>query len=384
MRERRVKIRSHSRVFDRFARQKPRTGHTPGMRGIRLGMRWWLALAFASIVALTSLVVAGNALHSTSQSLRGHAQDLAIGNSLRASVELADAVDKGNLDKAITQVAAARRLSLFAFDRNGSPIAPTSLPLARRPAARHPLAPDRRSRPRSAGNRYIHTANDGSSTLVALPLRRHGVAAVLAYSPRPDVATELDIVKRSIVESALLAVAIGAARGHHRGDPDRAAPAADRRGRAADRRRRLRGRAQAAVAGRARRARGHDRPDARAPARELRSHGIGAPPARGAARAPARGRRARRSRSLGRLRERRGAAHPRGRHARARRPAARSLARAVAAHAGRRALPARRDRLRGAGHARRRAHLPRRRHPGRARRRHDRAGADRRVGARTT
>jgi len=59
------------------------------MRGFRLGMRWWLALAFASIVALTSLVVAGNALHSTSQSLRGHAQDLAIGNSLRASVEVA-------------------------------------------------------------------------------------------------------------------------------------------------------------------------------------------------------------------------------------------------------------------------------------------------------
>jgi signal transduction histidine kinase/HAMP domain-containing protein len=36
---------------------------------------------------------------------------------------------------------------------------------------------------------------------------------VIAYSPRPDVATELDIVKRSIVESALLAVAIGAAAG---------------------------------------------------------------------------------------------------------------------------------------------------------------------------
>jgi signal transduction histidine kinase/HAMP domain-containing protein len=180
------------------------------MRGLRLGMRWWLALAFASIVALTSLVVAGNALHSTSQSLRGHAQDLAIGNSLRASVELADAVDKGNLNQAIKSVATARRLSLFAFDRNGSPV--TGL------RSRGVQLQDIPSRlvavsTAIAGNRYIHTANDGSATLVALPMRRHGVAAVIAYSPRPDVATELDIVKRSIVESALLAVAIGAAAG---------------------------------------------------------------------------------------------------------------------------------------------------------------------------
>jgi signal transduction histidine kinase len=173
-------------------------------------MRWWLALAFASIVALTSLVVAGNALHSTSQSLRGHAQDLAIGNSLRASVELADAVDKGNLNQAIKSVATARRLSLFAFDRNGSPV--TGL------RSRGVQLQDIPSRlvavsTAIAGKRYIHSANDGSATLVALPMQRHGVAAVIAYSPRPDVATELDIVKRSIVESALLAVAIGAAAG---------------------------------------------------------------------------------------------------------------------------------------------------------------------------
>jgi signal transduction histidine kinase/HAMP domain-containing protein len=180
------------------------------MRGFRLGMRWWLALAFASIVALTSLVVAGNALHSTSQSLRGHAQDLAIGNSLRASVELADAIDKGNLNQAIKSVATSRRLSLFAFDRSGSPVTPL-----RSRGVRLQDIPSRLVAVSTAitGNRYIHTANDGSSTLVALPMRRHGVAAVIAYSPRPDVATELDIVKRSIVESALLAVAIGAAAG---------------------------------------------------------------------------------------------------------------------------------------------------------------------------
>jgi signal transduction histidine kinase len=173
-------------------------------------MRWWLALAFASIVALTSLVVAGNALHSTSQSLRGHAQDLAIGNSLRASVELSDAVDKGNVDQAIKKIATSRRLSLFAFDKSGSPV--TAL-RSRGVYLRN--IPSRLTAVSTAisGNRYIHSANDGSSTLVALPLRRGGLAAVLAYSPRPDVATELDIVKRSIVESALLAIAIGAAAG---------------------------------------------------------------------------------------------------------------------------------------------------------------------------
>ncbi|HEY1479109.1 MAG TPA: ATP-binding protein [Gaiellales bacterium] len=182
------------------------------MRGLRLGMRWWLALTFASIAALTSLVVAGNALHSTSQSLRGHAQDLAIGNSLRAQVELSDALDKDKRTFAATigSVSSSRRLSMFAFDRTGSPIPP----LTSRGVKLRNL-PGRLDALQTAlsGSRYIHSANDGSSTLVALPVHTHGVAAVIVYSPRPDVATELDIVKRTIVESALIAVAIGAAAG---------------------------------------------------------------------------------------------------------------------------------------------------------------------------
>ena len=190
-----------------------RKSHTPGMRGIRLGMRWWLALAFASIVALTSLVVAGNALHSTSQSLRGHAQDLAIGNSVRASVELGRRGGQWQPrqgDPTDRRRAAGSRCSRSTATARRSP--PTSY-RSRGILLRN--IPSRLTAIQTAisGNRYIHTANDGSSTLVALPLRRHGVAAMLAYSPRPDVATELDIVKRSIVESALLAVAIGAAAG---------------------------------------------------------------------------------------------------------------------------------------------------------------------------
>src|ERR1700742_1699321 len=118
-------MRSQTRGFDRFAGEKPRTGHTPGMRGLRLGMRWWLALTFAFIAALTSLVVAGNALHSTRQSLRGHAQDLAIGNSLRASGEISDALDKNAaINATLKSVSANRRLSLFAFDKNGTVLGP--------------------------------------------------------------------------------------------------------------------------------------------------------------------------------------------------------------------------------------------------------------------
>ncbi|MEO9174262.1 MAG: ATP-binding protein [Gaiellales bacterium] len=180
------------------------------MRGFRLGMRWWLALTFASIAALTSLVVAGNALHSTSQSLRGHAQDLAIGNSLRASTDLSGPLDKGTINASIRDVASQRRLSLFAFDRNGSPISATTsrgVKLIDIPSRLLALSTALH------GARWIHSANDGSSTLVALPNRSHGIAVLLAYSPRPDVATELDIVKRTIVESALIAVAIGAAAG---------------------------------------------------------------------------------------------------------------------------------------------------------------------------
>ena len=327
------------------------------MRRFRLGMRWWLALAFALIAALTSLVVAGNALHSSSQSLRSHAQVLAIGNSVGASTELTAAIDKGTLNQAIKKISTTRRLSLFAFDRSGSPVtSPKSY------GVQLQNIPSRLVAVSTAigGERYIHSAPDGSSTLVALPLRRHGVFAVLAYSPRPDVATELDIVKRTILESALIAVLIGAAAGHPRRDPDRAAAASHRRRCPGDRRGRLRRAAQAAVPRRARRARRDDRPHAPATARDVRAARPRSTTGSRTCSSACTRASCCRPRSLGRLRERLGAPDPRGRLALAGRSAARPVARAVAADARGRPVPQRRDRVRGARDTRSRAHLQRR------------------------
>ncbi len=187
-------------------------------------------------------------------------------------------------------------------------------------ARRRPLHPLRRGRLLDARRASAATPRGGGGArLLAAPRRgdraRHREADDRRVGPdrRPD--------RRG--------------RGHRRRDPDRAAAASDRRGCACDRSRRLRRRARAAVARRARRARRDDRPHAPAAARDVRAAGLRAPSARGPARAPARGRRARRPRSVGRLRERLGATDPGGRLAVPGRPAARPVARAVAAQRSR-------------------------------------------------
>ena len=94
-------------------------------RRLRIGIRWWLALAFALIAAVTALAVASVFSDRSSEAFRGRAQELVAGSAFVAAQDLAVAmVFDQPLDKAVERTGDLHRLSLFVFDRDGKLISP--------------------------------------------------------------------------------------------------------------------------------------------------------------------------------------------------------------------------------------------------------------------
>ena len=180
------------------------------MSRFAVGMRWWLALAFAAIAALTAVAVAGVFSTRAERALRDRAEDFAVGNSVRA----ADALEKAlsETPPALATIAAEeaqkRRLAIFVVDIAGTPITG-----ARSRRVRFSQIGSRFEAINTAfaGLRFVASVDGGKGTVVALPLRE-GVV-LLTYTSRPDLAAQLGIVRQKIVEAALWAIPVGALAG---------------------------------------------------------------------------------------------------------------------------------------------------------------------------
>jgi signal transduction histidine kinase len=168
-------------------------------------MRWWLALVFAVIVALTAVTVAELSTRRAETAFRNRAEDLATGGSVAAANDIYQA--GGALDAAVANSALKRRISLFVFDARGRPLTPTrsrgttfgSVPLERQ-ALRSALA----------GRRFVGSVDNGRRIVVGLPLRRGAGAALVGVALRPDLVAEVGIVRDQVVRAALVAVLVGA------------------------------------------------------------------------------------------------------------------------------------------------------------------------------
>jgi signal transduction histidine kinase len=174
-------------------------------------MRWWLALAFALIAALTAIVVAKVFSERAEGEFRARALDLVVGSSVGAANDLFRATLQGrDLAQAADTLTRKRQLALFAFDDKGRPLTRarshrvklTSVPL-RDQALRRALA----------GRRFAESTNGGKTIVVALPFYGGDAAALVAVASRPDVVAELGILRNTIVEAALWAVLAGAVAG---------------------------------------------------------------------------------------------------------------------------------------------------------------------------
>jgi signal transduction histidine kinase len=169
-------------------------------------MRWWLALAFALIAALTAVAVATVFTQRAENAFRDRAEELTTGRAVAAANEIRD-LNPGTLEPGIRTIARRYRLALFAFDGNGIPMTASR---SRRVQFGTLDLHDRAVAAALVGDRYVGSTDDGRTIVVGLPITAAGASAVVAVASRPDLVAELGILRSTMVESVLSAVVIGA------------------------------------------------------------------------------------------------------------------------------------------------------------------------------
>ena len=162
------------------------------MRRISVNMRWWLALAFAAIAAVTAFAVAEVLTQRAQQVLSDRAEEIATGSSVAAARELTAALAHGDLSRSIEVLAAGRRLSLFVFNRDGRPISEEGSRGVRFGA--DPL--DRRALARAlAGRRFVEHDASGNRIVVGLHLRSPRASALVAGSSTASTRAAMGAVR---------------------------------------------------------------------------------------------------------------------------------------------------------------------------------------------
>ena len=82
---------------------------------VRISMRWWLALAFAAVAALTALAVAEVFTQRAETSFRARAQELVAGTAVSAAEAVRPAFARHDVAATVAEQAAGRRVALFVF-----------------------------------------------------------------------------------------------------------------------------------------------------------------------------------------------------------------------------------------------------------------------------
>lgn len=180
-----------------------------GQMRIGLSMRWWLAILFALIAALTAVSVAYVLSVRAESALRDRAEDTAAGNAFRAAFAISD-VEPGQLERRVEALADERRLALFVYDEGRLVTGRESfgIDISEVPKREEALLEV------GKGHRFLATLPKARATVVGLRLRAaSGADALVAYVPSPEYGASIGIFRSEIVRSALFAVLIGAAVG---------------------------------------------------------------------------------------------------------------------------------------------------------------------------
>ena len=173
-------------------------------------MRWWLALAFGGIAALTAIAVSQVFSTTSEAAIRERARELAAGSVLTAALEISEATTVAELRERTAELSSRRGIAFFVLARDGSRLTPERA----RGIAVGALPNFARLRDGSLeGRRVVETIEDGRVVTVALPLRQGPGAAVIGAAASPELEEAVGIVQDEIVRAALWAVVIGAAVG---------------------------------------------------------------------------------------------------------------------------------------------------------------------------
>jgi two-component system sensor histidine kinase VicK len=165
---------------------------------MRIGMRWWLAVAFAAVAATTAVAVAQVSSARSEQEFRERAQAIVAGNAFEATIELRD--------DPVERVAARRRLALFVFDGEGRLLSRArshGVPIARIADSREAVLAA------LGGTRVVSTDESIRATTVALRFGGDDPRVLLAYASHPELEAELGIVRDEIGRAAWIALFVG-------------------------------------------------------------------------------------------------------------------------------------------------------------------------------
>ncbi len=171
-----------------------------------VGIRWWLALAFGAVAALTAVVGAEILNRNSEDAFRARAQEVAAGLAVEAAIDLAGASGAG-LQEAVRELAFEDRLSLFVFNSDGELL---SAPRSRGVDLEEIPEWEQGVEAALAERRFVETSDTLRTTVVALPLSGPGPEALLVRAEHPDIAAEFGIVEDERVKAAAVALAAGA------------------------------------------------------------------------------------------------------------------------------------------------------------------------------
>jgi signal transduction histidine kinase len=172
-----------------------------------LSMRWWLAIVFAAIVALTAISVGEILTVRSQQAFRARAHDLAAGAAVTAAAAITKAEPADGLEPATTSIVAKSRIAVFLFDGSGK-----LLTAPRSNGVMLKAVPDLRAAIDTAlaGHRSVTSESGGRRIVVALPMRTGNAAALVAVVSRPDLVAAGNILRGQRVWAIVVAIILGA------------------------------------------------------------------------------------------------------------------------------------------------------------------------------
>ena len=171
-----------------------------------IGVRWWLGAAFAVVAATSTAIVVSQFSTRSENAFRTHAAALTASSAAEAAGIVATAAQHGNAATGLGRVARQLDLELHLYDRRGVRVAAAS------PQGHPVTAPKQEGaalQAALAGRRLSAGTSDGSVFVVGRPLRRAGLGALVALSPRPDVATAIGLVNDQALRAGVIAGLIG-------------------------------------------------------------------------------------------------------------------------------------------------------------------------------
>jgi len=177
---------------------------------LQLSMRWWLALVFAAITAVTAVAVAELLVWRAEQAFRERSEQSALWYVRASADAVTTALEEGGSGQAVEEIARRRRLSVFLFDADGAPVGAMSSD-----GRQLTTVPDMTRAVRTAlgGARFARTYDEGRTSVVAVPLSSSQASVLLAFGPQPGYAESMGVFSDQVLLAIILATAFGAAIG---------------------------------------------------------------------------------------------------------------------------------------------------------------------------